>query len=69
MPGKSIPNLGIDWFFDVPDSFSDGVDDGTTVIYDGGLALRDADTGEMLTFLPIMIGRGLDAQGAAGSCH
>jgi hypothetical protein len=68
-PGKSIPNLGLDWFFDVPDSFSDGVDDGTTLIYDGGLALSDADTGELLTFLPITIGRGLDAQGGAAACH
>lgn len=65
MPGKSIPNLGIDWFFDLPrEHFYE------PVIYDGGLEFTDADTGELLTVLPIrIVNADLSADTAAGACH
>lgn len=48
MPGKSIPGLGMSWFFDFPPEKRYD-----PVVYDGGLRFTNADTGELLTFLPI----------------
>jgi hypothetical protein len=41
------------------------------VIYDGGLLILDADSGQPLTFIPIKIVRGGTTvpQGGVGSCH
>lgn len=65
MPGKSIENLAIDWFFEIP---PDKIHD--PVIYDGGLRFTDADTGEELTFLPVRIANGdLPSDAVAGTCH
>lgn len=55
-PGASIPNLGIDWTFQIP---PDALEGPPRMVYEGGLKLTDADTGKMLTFIPIKIGRGL----------
>jgi hypothetical protein len=65
MPGKSVENLAIDWYFELPpDTIYD------PVIYDGGLKFTDADTGEDLTFLPIRIVNGdFSPDTAAGACH
>jgi hypothetical protein len=64
MPGQSIPNLGIDWIFKIPPSLMY-----SPVIYDGGLVIFDADTGETLTFLPIKIVRGSgESSGGANCC-
>jgi hypothetical protein len=64
-PGKSIANLGIDWFFQIPEDRRYD-----PVIYDGGLKLSDADTGEMLTFLPIrVINGGGMTTASGGDCH
>jgi len=52
-PGESIPNLGIDWKFRIPR--------GSRLVYQGGLKLTDADTGELLTFIPIRLGRGIES--------
>lgn len=61
--GKSILNLGIDWIFEIPrDKLHDNI------IYNGGLKLTNADTGALLTFIPIVIGNGLDSS-AGGACH
>lgn len=57
-PGASIRNLGIDWTFQIPPAALQGP---ARMLYEGGLRLSDADTGEMLTFIPIRIGRGLPA--------
>jgi hypothetical protein len=61
MPGSSIPNLGIDWIFQIPDN-----DD--PLVYNGGLLLIDADTGMNLTVIPIKIGRGQASFGGASCC-
>lgn len=64
-PNESIRNLGIDWFFEIPEDrlYED-------IVYDGGLLLSDADTGEMLTFLPIkVINGGGIVNGTGGDCH
>lgn len=66
MPGKAIRNLAIDWYFEIPrEKLYD------PVVYDGGLQFADADTGEVLTFLPIRIGNGDMGAGAVpeGACH
>ena len=63
MPGQSIPNLGIDWIFKIPPSLMY-----SPVIYDGGLVIFDADTGETLTFLPIKIVRGSDVSSGGANC-
>ena len=68
-PGRSIPNLAIDWFFEIPDYYAEVNRNGTAVVYDGGLALTDADTGQQLTFVPIVIGAGLDTDGGLAACH
>jgi len=59
LPGQSIKNLGADWFFYIP---AERLHD--PVVYNGGLKLTDADTGELLTFLPIQI---VNGKAAAGS--
>jgi hypothetical protein len=64
MPGQSIKNLGIDWFFDIPAYYLD-----EEVIYNGGLKIIDADTGETLTFIPIKIGRGQAAPTEGADCY
>jgi len=67
-PGKSIPNLGIDWVFDLP-SQDDAMQNGNLgVVYDGGILLKDANTGEKLTLIPIKIGYGMDSLGGASCC-
>jgi len=48
--GKTIPELGIDWFFYIPEDVRP-----LHVWYSGGLVVFDADSGETLTFLPITI--------------
>ncbi len=64
MPGQSIPNLGIDWIFKIPPSVMN-----SAIIYDGGLLIFDADTGEPLTLIPIMIVRGgAQSSGGANCC-
>ncbi|MBC7113493.1 MAG: hypothetical protein H5T34_05720 [Candidatus Methanomethyliales bacterium] len=65
-PGQRIPNLSIDWVFRIPAYYMD-----EKVIYEGGLLVFDADSGQPLTFIPIMIVRGgtIAPQGGAGSCH
>lgn len=65
MPGRSIENLAIDWYFEIP---PERIHD--PVIYDGGLRFTDAETGEDLTFLPVRIINGDPAAGAGeGACH
>lgn len=62
-PGRSIPSLAIDWNFHLQCGncpLKARKKCGPT-IYDGGLKLTDADTGEMLTFVPIKIGRNIPA--------
>ncbi len=64
MPGQSIQNLGIDWFFEIPAYYMD-----EHLIYDGGLEVIDADTGCVLTFIPIKIVRGsVQPSGGADCC-
>ncbi|MEJ5292726.1 MAG: hypothetical protein WHS82_03930 [Candidatus Methanosuratincola sp.] len=65
-PGGSIPNLGIDWIFHIPEYYMD-----EPVIYDGGLEVIDADTNTVLTFIPIKFvnGAASTSGGTGGSCH
>jgi len=49
-PGRTIPELGIDWLFYVPEDAR-----AHPVWYEGGLVVFDADTGGTLTFIPITI--------------
>jgi hypothetical protein len=56
-PGNSVQNLGIDWVFTLPPR-EEAMADGDGLVYDGGLLLTNADTGERLTFIPIRIGYG-----------
>lgn len=63
MPGGSVQNLGIDWYFYIPDYYMD-----EEIIYMGGLLLSDADTGKGLTFIPITIGRGTPVYSSGGGC-
>jgi hypothetical protein len=68
MPGSSIQNLGIDWIFDIPsrdEVFRKGNDG---LVFNGGLLLSNADTGEILTLLPIKIGYGQESFGGASCC-
>jgi hypothetical protein len=69
MPGKSVPGLSASWYFSFPpEKLHD------PVVYDGGLRFSDADTGEILTFLPIRFvnnnpsGDGAP-ESAEGACH
>lgn len=63
-PGGSIPNLGIDWIFHIPAYYMD-----EPVIYDGGLQVIDANTGAVLTFIPIkIVNGGASSSGSAGGC-
>lgn len=65
LPGNSIANLAIDWYFEIPQK---NLYD--PVVYEGGLRFTDADTGELLTFLPIRIVNGNPQAGAAAeACH
>jgi len=50
LPRQSVPGLSLDWYFHVPSELR-----GTGTIYDGGLRIVDAETGEVLSFLPIKI--------------
>lgn len=61
MPGASIPNLAIDWMFEIPRDGGSELPCGGRMAYSGGLKLSDADSGELLTFIPITIGRGVCA--------
>ncbi|MGC8936361.1 MAG: hypothetical protein ACP5KV_03225 [Candidatus Methanomethylicaceae archaeon] len=65
-PGQRIPDLSIDWIFKIPAYYMD-----ERIIYDGGLVVYDADSGQSLTFIPIKIVRGgyTPSQGGSGSCH
>jgi len=68
-PGSSIPNLGIDWIFTIPkDDPSYLHNDEGIIVYHGGLRVTDANTGELLTFIPITIGRGTTSVGGASCC-
>jgi len=62
-PGMGIPKLSIDWIFEIPNYYMD-----EKVIYDGGLLVIDADTNELLTFIPIKLIRGGISQGGGASC-
>ncbi len=62
-PGQSIKNLGIDWYFRIPDYYMD-----EQIIYQGGLRIIDADTKQVLTFIPIIIGRGQEIVGGVADC-
>lgn len=68
MPGSSIQNLGIDWIFDVPSREEAFRKDNDGLVYNGGLKLSNADTGEVLTLLPIKIGYGQESFGGASCC-
>ncbi len=63
MPGGSVQNLGIDWYFYIPGYYMD-----EQIVYMGGLLLSNADTGEGLTFIPITIGRGTPVYSSGGGC-
>jgi hypothetical protein len=68
MPGKSIPNLGLDWIFDIP-TYESTIQQGTEgLVYNGGLLLTNADTGERLTLIPIKIGYGQASFSSAAGC-
>lgn len=62
-PGGRIPNLSIDWIFIIPDYYMD-----EEVIYNGGLLIYDADSGQPLTFIPIKIVKGGLSSSGGGSC-
>lgn len=62
-PGGRIPHLSIDWYFIIPNYYMD-----EKVIYDGGLLIYDADSGQPLTFIPIKIVRGESSSLGGGSC-
>ncbi len=47
-PGEKVPELAIDWMFNIPVEVRD-----KPVWYEGGLSVFDADTREILTFIPI----------------
>ncbi|MCS7097540.1 MAG: hypothetical protein NZ922_00950 [Candidatus Methanomethyliaceae archaeon] len=49
-PGGRIDLLSIDWYFIIPEYYMD-----EKIIYDGGLLIYDANSNELLTFIPIMI--------------
>jgi len=49
-PGKMVPELGVDWFFYIPEEMR-----ALPVWYRGGLEVFDADRGETLTLIPITI--------------
>jgi hypothetical protein len=63
MPGGSVQNLGIDWYFYIPAYYMD-----EQIVYMGGLLLSNADTGQGLTFIPITIGRGTPVYSSGGGC-
>lgn len=69
-PGDSIPNLAIDWLFRFPPPAArqTGAGGEPQVLYDGGLRLTDADTGEELTFIPITIRRGCPSEAESPAC-
>jgi hypothetical protein len=70
MPGQSIPNLAVDWVFTLPPATAAGSASRLCdrVIYSGGLRLLDADSGRLLTFIPITIGRGLTSAVEPRTC-
>lgn len=49
-PLKPGERFGMSWIFNIPEELRD-----KAVIYDGGLRVIDAETGEQLAFLPIKI--------------
>jgi hypothetical protein len=62
-PGQSIKNLGIDWYFRIPAYYMD-----EKIIYQGGLKVIDANTKQVLTFIPIIIGHGQEIVGGVADC-
>ena len=60
-PGESVPNLAIDWIFKIPPELlaERRLPPGGLTVYSGGLKLTNADSGELLTYIPIKIGRGI----------
>jgi len=50
LPHQSVSGLSLDWYFHIPPELRN-----VEVIYDGGLSIVDAQTGENLSFLPIKI--------------
>lgn len=64
MPGQRIDGLVFHWEFHIPLYYMD-----EPVIYRGGVKLIDADTNNVLTFIPIEIVRGSVSQSYGGvSC-
>lgn len=64
-PGEAIQNLAIDWYFEIPPANLYN-----PVVYGRGLRFTDADSGELLTFLPIRMVNGDQAPDTtAGACH
>ncbi|RZN55215.1 MAG: hypothetical protein DSO09_03060 [Candidatus Methanomethylicota archaeon] len=53
MPGQRIDGLVFHWIFEIPPELMN-----KPIIYQGGVKLIDANTGEVLTFIPIEIVRG-----------
>jgi hypothetical protein len=60
-PGERVPELGIDWFFNIPPEVRH-----EPVWYKGGLSVFDADSGELLTYIPITFLNGGAAREAQG---
>jgi hypothetical protein len=56
-PGERVPELGIDWMFNIPVEVRN-----RPVWYQGGLSVFDADSGEVLTFIPITFVNGRAAR-------
>ncbi len=52
-PGKSVPDLGVDWLFEFSKEKRS-----ENVWYDGELVIFDADTGEDLTVIPLRFFKG-----------
>jgi hypothetical protein len=68
-PGGSITGLSMNLWFTFPTDDpsyihnTDGV-----IVYNGGLRVTDANSGELLTFIPITIGRGTTSVGGDNCC-
>jgi len=64
-PQERVPELGIDWMFNVPAEVRD-----KPVWYEGGLSVFDADSGEVLTFIPItFLNSGAGNEDSSDCCH
>jgi len=63
-PGESVPELAIDWMFNIPVEFRD-----KPIWYEGGLSVFDADSQEILTFIPISFINSGAAHADPGVCE